>query len=167
MLHLRVLIVAVLIATLSGAVPLLAATAGPVSGRAVDAGGRPLAGVRIELVRATGSRSAGLPAQVQQTDARGTWSFRSVPAGEYVVRMSHDDRTTGVPVAVVDNTGVPGVVIVAPSLSLLERPPQVTAGAGTAAAASANDAGLTTALILLAGSTATLMVVSRVVRDES
>ena len=103
--HFRALIATTLAGSLSGAVLLLAATAGPVSGNVLDAGGRPLAGVRIELVHSVESRPVGVPARVQRTDAQGAWSFRSVPAGEYVVRMSQHDRTSGVPVAVADSTG--------------------------------------------------------------
>ena len=104
----RLLVAATLVLALGGATPLLAATAGSVSGQALDAVGRPLAGVRIELVHAVESRPVGVPARVQRTDAQGAWSFGSVPAGEYVVRMSHRDRTTGVPVSVADSTGAPG-----------------------------------------------------------
>ena len=137
MLRFRLLVAAPLVLALSGAtpVPVLAATVGPVAGQAFDAGGRPLAGIRIELVRAVESRPAGVPARAQRTDAQGAWSFGSVPAGEYVVRMSHHDRTTGVPVSVSDSTGARGVVIVAPSLPSLERFSQAQAAAGAAAAA--------------------------------
>ena len=169
MLHIRVLIVATLVTALSGAAPLLAATAGPVSGQALDAGGRALAGVRIALVRAVEGRPAGIPARVQRTDARGAWSFRSVPAGEYVVRMSHHDRSTGVPVSVSDSTGISGVMIVAPSLRPSEHfsGAQVAAGAAGATAA-AGGGGVSTALIVgavvVAAAAATAVVV---LKDES
>ena len=162
----QTLIVATLVAALSGAAPLVAASAGPVSGHALDAGGRPLAGVRIELVHAVESRPVGVPARVQRTDAQGAWSFRSVPAGEYVVRMSHHDRTSGVPVSIADSTGAPGVVIVAPSLSSLERLSQAQAAAGAAAAA--GGGGVSTWVIVgavvVAAAAATAVVV---LKDES
>ena len=166
----RVLISATLVAALSGATPLLAATAGPVSGHALDAGGRALAGVRIELVRATQDRPVGLPARVQRTDAQGAWSFRSVPAGEYVVRMTHGDRSTGVPVSVSDGTGARGVVIVAPSLPSLERFSQAQAAAGAAAAAGGGtSAGAIVAGVLFATAAAVAVTSIDVIvqRDES
>lgn len=170
MLRFRILVAATLVTALSGAAPLLAATAGPVSGRALDAGGRPLAGARIELVQAIESRPVGVPARVQRTDAQGAWSFRSVPAGEYVVRMSHHDRTTGVPVSVSDTTGAPGLVIVAPSLPPAERRLQVGAAAGAAAAAGAggaSTAAIVGAIIAATAVTAAAVVSVQALDDES
>lgn len=166
MLRFRVSIAAALVAALSGAAPLLAATAGPVTGRALDAVGRPLAGVRIELVHAVENRSVGVPARVQRTDARGAWSFRGVAAGEYVVQMSHHGRTTGVPVAVADSTGAPGVLIVAPSLPHSERSSRAQVAAGAAAAGAG---GISTAVIVGAAVVAAAAVVTAVVvlSDES
>ena len=162
----RLLVAGMLVLALSGATPLLAATAGSVSGQALDAVGRPLAGVRIELVQAVESRPVGIPARVQRTDAQGAWSFGSVPAGEYVVRMSHRDRTTGVPVSVADSTGAPGVLIVAPSLPPSERFSRAQVAAGAAAAGAG---GVSTAVIVGAAVVATAAVVTAVVvlNDES
>ena len=112
----------------------------------------------------------GVPARVQRTDAQGAWSFRSVPAGEYVVRMSHHDRTLGVPVSVVDSTGAPSVVIVAPSLSSLERLSQAQAAAGAAAAAGGGaSAGAVVAGLLFATAAAVAVTSIDVIvqRDES
>ena len=165
----RSLASAALVLTLSGASSLFAATAGPVSGRALDAGGRPLAGVRIELVQAIQSRPVGVPALVQRTDAQGAWSFRAVPAGEYVVRMSHHERTTGVPVSVADGTGAPGVVIVAPSLPPSERPEQAqgVAGAAVAAGGASTAAMVANVLVVTAIAAAVTNINVVVTRDES
>ena len=111
----------------------------------------------------------GIPARVQRTDARGAWSFPSVSAGEYVVRMSHHDRTTGVPVSVGDSTGAPGVVIVAPSLPSIARPSQAQAAAGAAAAGGGASVGsmIVSALVATAFAAAIVNVEVVVKGDES
>lgn len=124
---LRVLLVAPLVAALSGASSLPARTAGSVSGYVLDPGGRPLAALAVELV-ATGSGPADeAPQQTSLTDGQGAWSFPSVPAGEYVVRIAWRGRTAGVPVSVAAGSGADGVLLVAPSLppaGLLRSAPQ-------------------------------------------
>ena len=131
----RVLVASLLVAILTGVPPLLAA-AGSVAGHALDAGGRPLADLRIELVEAIQGRALGRTLRARLTDDRGAWSFRGVPAGEYVVRMVDRNRTVGVPVSVTTASGAAGVVIVAPSLVSAEGVPEAQV-AGTAAAAAA------------------------------
>ena len=112
----RVVVAAVVAAGLGGAPPLLAENAGEVSGRVMDAGGHPLAGLRVELVRASRGQPAGVTLRAASTDRRGAWSFGGVPAGEYVVRMVRQRQATGVAVSVADASNVAGVLIVAPSL---------------------------------------------------
>ena len=130
----RVSVAATLVGVLSGATPLLAGSAGWVSGHALDAGGRPLASLTVELVEAWRGQPVGAPLRAKVTDGRGAWSFGSVPPGDYVVRVIARDRTAGVPVSVTEASGVAGVLIVTPSLPPTERSSQAVA-----AAAARND----------------------------
>ena len=130
----RVSVAATLVGVLSGATPLLAGSAGWVSGHALDAGGRPLASLTVELVEAWRGAPIGAPLRAKVTDGRGAWSFGSVPPGDYVVRVIARDRTAGVPVSVTEASGVAGVLIVTPSLPPTERSSQAVA-----AAAARND----------------------------
>ena len=164
---LRIVVAVALIAAVSGVAPLLADSAGRVSGYALDAGGRPLSGRRVELVRAMQGQAVGVSVQANVTDARGAWSFSSVPFGEYVVRMVYRDRTAGVRVSVTEASGVLGVVIVEPSLPSLERVSQ-----GQVAPADAGTGGVTTlevvtATMSAAAAAAAGATVVMVVRDES
>ena len=127
---LRVLVAMALAASLSGSAALLAASAGQVSGVAVDATGNPLAGIRVELLDAGAGRSPDALLQVNVTDGRGSWAFNSVPAGDYVVRILLDDQVAGVPVSVAAAEGMEGVRIVAPSLPSLNRSSQGAAAVG-------------------------------------
>ena len=113
---LRVFVVVLVIAGLSGAPPLLAENAGWVSGRVLDAGGHPLTDLRVELVPAYRGRPVGVPVQADLTDGRGSWSFSGISAGDYVVRMVRQEQITGVAVSVADASGVADLLIVAPSL---------------------------------------------------
>lgn len=107
-----------LASAVSGTPPLLAESAGWVSGHAVDAAGRPLPSLRVELLKAFRGQPLGVPLQARVTDGRGAWSFSGVPAGDYVVRMVERGRIAGVPVSVAESSGATGVLIVAPSLPL-------------------------------------------------
>ena len=161
----RAVLAVVLALAVSGTPPLLAGSAGWVSGQAVDAAGRPLPSLRVELLKAFRGQPLGVPLQAQVTDGRGAWSFSGVPAGDYVVRMVDRYRTTGVPVSVAESSGATGVLIVAPSLP---RPGRISQGQGAAAAA-AGAGGVSTAAIVvgtIAAAAATAAVVV-VVRDES
>ena len=166
---LRTVVAVALIAAVSGVAPLLADSAGRVSGYALDAGGRPLSGRRVELVelvRAMQGQAVGVSVQANVTDARGAWSFSSVPFGEYVVRMVYRDRTAGVRVSVTEASGVLGVLIVEPSLPLLEGLSQ-----GRVAPADAGTGGVTTfavaAATAVAAAVAAAAAVVVVARDES
>ena len=161
----RASVTATLIAALSGASPLLAASAGWVSGHALDAGGRPLASLTVELVEAWRGEPVGAPLQAKVTDGRGAWSFGSVPAGDYVVRVVNRDQTAGVPVSVTEASGVEGVLIVTPSLPLTERPSQAQ---GAAAAAGGGGAAAIVPIILAVLAHAAIVAVgTHVLDDES
>lgn len=112
----RVVVAAALVAAVSGVSPLLAKSAGWVSGHAVDAVGHPLPNLRVELLKAFRGQPRGVPLRAHVTDGRGAWSFDGVAAGDYVVRMVYDDRSASVPVSVTEASGTLGVLIVAPSL---------------------------------------------------
>ena len=126
----RMLVAVLLIAGLSAGASLLAENAGRVSGRVLDAGGHPLADLRVELVRASRAQPAGVILQAALTDGRGGWSFSGVSAGEYVVRMVQHQQATGVAVSIGEAAGVPDVLIVAPSLPRAESALQGSAGGG-------------------------------------
>jgi hypothetical protein len=94
----------------------LARAVGTVSGQALDAGGRPLANVRVELVEAVAARPTGRVVKMTVTGVQGAWAFRRVSPGEYVVRMAVGGHTAGAPVTV--GGTVPGhMLIVAPSIA--------------------------------------------------
>ncbi|MCY4634706.1 MAG: carboxypeptidase-like regulatory domain-containing protein [Acidobacteria bacterium] len=163
----RASVAAALVAVLIGAFPLVAESAGWVSGHALDAGGRPLAGQRVELVGALQGQPVGVPVQANVTDARGAWSFSDVPAGEYVVRMVHRGRTAGVPVSVTGESGAPGVLIVAPSVpaSAPGWSSQDEEDEGSTVALVTSDALMATGLGILG--VAAVYTVVEVLRDES
>lgn len=161
----RPLIAAALTVALSGASPLLAETAGRVSGHVLDAGGRPLAHLPVHLMASSQGAPAGVPVRIAVTDGGGAWSFGAVPAGEYVVRVMDRGRSTGLPVSVTDASGASGLVIVAPSLLSSGPAPQ---GQGAAAAAGAGG-GVSTAAIVagVVAAAAAAAVVVVVTSDES
>ena len=161
----RILTVATLVAALSGASPLLAETAGRISGHVLDAGGRPLAHLPVQLLESSRGEPAGVPVRTSVTDGGGAWSFDAVPVGEYVVRVMDRGRTTGLPVSITDASGASGLVIVAPSLPSSARAPQAQ---GAAAAAGAG-AGVSTAAIVVGAvaAAAAAAVVVVVTSDES
>ncbi len=162
----RVSVAATLVGVLSGATPLLAGSAGWVSGHALDAGGRPLASLTVELVEAWRGQPVGAPLQAKVTDGRGAWSFGSVSPGDYVVRVVTRDRTAGVPVSVTEASGVAGVLIVTPSLPPTERSSRAQGVA--AAAAAGGGVGATAAAIIGAALVTAAAVASvRYARDES
>ena len=159
------LIAAALTVALSGASPLLAETAGRVSGHVLDAGGRPLAHLPVHLLESSQGEPAGVPVRTAVTDGGGAWSFGAVPVGEYVVRVMDRGRSTGLPVSVTDASGASGLVIVAPSLLSSGPAPQ---GQGAAAAAGAGG-GVSTAAIVagVVAAAAAAAVVVVVTSDES
>ena len=161
----RASVAATLVVGLSGASPLLAGSAGWVSGHALDAGGRPLASLTVELVEAWRGEPVGAPLQAKVTDGRGAWSFGSVPAGDYVVRVVVRGQTAGVPVSVTEASGVGGVLIVTPSLPPTEQPSQAQGAA--AAAGGGGTAAVVAAIGSLLVTAAAAAVSVHVVRDES
>src|ERR1700742_4133996 len=74
---------AALLCALLGVRPLYAADVGSVRGVVHDQQHRPLSEVRVSLKAATSDW-----AQVAQTDARGEFSFMTVPLGDYVLSFS-------------------------------------------------------------------------------
>lgn len=156
-------VVFLLIGALSGAAPLLAAGGGGVSGHVLNAGGHPLAGLRVELVEAFEGRPLGVPIQANVSDERGAWSFAGVPAGEYVVRTSYRDRTTGVGVSVSEGSAAPGILIVAPSLPPSQAFSQAQSGAASGGAA----AGTSVVKTLLAAAAVATGMIILVRRDAS
>ena len=94
-----------------GAVP----APGSVSGQALDAAGRPLAHVRVELLEAIGARPVGRVVRATATDAAGAWAFGRVPPGDYVARVGLGGQTAGVAVSV--RGAAEHVRIVAPSIA--------------------------------------------------
>lgn len=159
------LIAAALAVALSGASPLLASTAGRVSGHVLDAGGRPLAQLTVELVEAGRSRQVGAAVRTEVTDGAGAWSFGAVPVGEYVVRVAHRGQTTGLPVSVTDASGASGVVVVAPSLPSAGPAPQAQVAAAAAGAGAGWSTAAIVAGVVAAAAAATVAVV--VLSDES
>jgi hypothetical protein len=161
----HLLIAAALTVALSGASPLLAETAGRVSGHALDAGGRPLAHLPVQLVESPQGAPAGVPVRTVVTDGGGAWSFGAVPVGEYVVRVVDRGRTTGLPVSVTDASGASGLVIVAPSLLSSGPAPQAQgAAAGAAAGAGVSTTAIVVGAVAAAAAAAVVVVV---VSDES
>ena len=161
----RATVAAALVAVVSGASPLLAESAGWVSGHAIDAANRPLPNLRVELLKAFRGQPVGVPQQAQVTDGRGAWTFNGVPVGDYVVRMVYHDRATGVPVSVTAGSETPSVLLVAPSLL---PPAQLSQGQGGAAAAAGGGGGgfsaLTVASTALVAASAIAVVVA--LRDD-
>ena len=153
-----VVVAAVAAAGLSGAPPLLAENAGGVSGRVLDAGGHPLADLRVELVRAYRGQPVGVTLRAASTDGRGAWSFGGVPAGAYVVRMVRQQQATGVAVSVADASNVAGVLIVAPSLP---RAASVLQGAAAGGGAAPSFLGELPAILL--GVSSTVVVAAAVI----
>ncbi len=86
--------------------------AGSVAGRAVNAAGGAVANQRVDLVR------GGQVVNVAVTDARGTWSFANVAAGEYTVRTSVNGKLAGVRVTVAEGAAVIASAIVVPTAAV-------------------------------------------------
>lgn len=151
----KLIALALAVATLSMGAPTAAlaqsaARFGSVSGEAVDAGGRAMQGLRVELVQ------AGVVVQTTTTGLSGTYSFANVPAGDYIVRVMVNDMPAGVRVAV--TAGVPATAtIVVPSAVAPSQPPVLLALAalgpifGTVVVAAA-IAAVTTAVVVATGS---------------
>ena len=114
--------------SMAGAAGVQAAASGAVAGLALDAIGRPLAGVAVDLVEIAGVRAAGYASRTTVTDAGGAWRFHSVAPGDYVVRIAPAGQVAGVPVTVAGAATVGDVLIVAPSAAAAVQVPAVVAG---------------------------------------
>ncbi len=136
-------------------------TSGSIAGHALDAGGRPLANIPVEIFEAAGIRPVGRAVRATVTDLRGAWSFGQMSAGDYVVRVTRGPQVAGVPVSVVAAESLDGVLIVAPSVFS----PYMQATAGVAAAAGGLSAAETATIVAVgvAASVGTVVVL----RDES
>lgn len=94
-----------------------AAQQGSIAGEALDAGGRPLANIPVELFHAVAGQPVGGALQTTVTDSRGGWAFTSVVAGDYIVRIMLSGQVAGIPVVVTAGAAVTDQLIVAPSLA--------------------------------------------------
>ena len=82
---------------------------GAISGETLDAGGRALVNLRVELVQ------AGEVVQSTTTGSRGEWSFTNVAPGDYVVRMVINGQVAGSRVSLTPGQTIARALIVAPS----------------------------------------------------
>ena len=156
------LITGCIVAALTVPPGLSARSLGTVSGQALDAGGRPLANVRMELVEGGRTRSLGRVVQETLTGVQGGWTFGRVPRGEYVVRMGLGGHTTGVQVEVGERPLGP-VVVVAPSIATRSMQGGVAA-AGILGALGGGSAAVGAAVVtgIVAGATIGVMAATDV-----
>ncbi len=115
----------VALALLLGAAPLRAADVGSVRGVVHDQQHRPLAAVQVQLKSAT---SEWIQSSV--TDARGEFSFMTVPLGDYVLKFSAADYAPAAQAVTVTSGSAPVAhvqLVKGPALDTLT----VTAAAGT------------------------------------
>lgn len=111
---------------------------GSIAGEALDAGGRPLANIPVELLQVVAGQPVGGAVQTTTTDSRGAWTFTDVEAGDYVVRIMAGGQVSGIPVVVTAGAAVTDQLIVAPSLAttaLQAQPPSAASGLSTGAIA--------------------------------
>ena len=94
---------------------------GSIAGEALDAGGRPLANIPVELLRAVAGQPVGGAVQTTTTDSRGAWTFTNLAAGDYVVRIIVNGQIAGVPVSIGAGESFGGVLIVAPSAAAVSQ----------------------------------------------
>ena len=59
-----------------------AAQQASISGEALDAGGRPLANIRVDLLEAAAGQPVGGVLQTTTTTSEGAWTFTSVEPGD-------------------------------------------------------------------------------------
>lgn len=124
---------------------------GSIAGEALDldAGGRPLANVRVELLQAVVGQPLGGAVQVTTTSSRGAWAFTGVEPGDYVVKLIVDGQVAGIPVVVGAGEVLNGLLIVAGSEANTD--PAFLAGLSTTAllATVGTIAALTAATIVI------------------
>jgi len=123
---------------------------GSVSGEALDAGGRPLVNVQVELFEAINRQPLGVALQTTLTGSQGDWTFTHVDPGEYVVQIVVNGHIAGIPVSVGAGTMLGGVLIVAPSAATPDPIFGLAPGA-TAALLGAVAAGIITAVVVSTG----------------
>ena len=108
----KIIAVVLAVASLTFGVPAAALAqsvqTGSVSGEVVDAGGRSMPGLRVELVH------AGQVIQTTTTAGRGAFTFANVAPGDYIVRMQANGQTAGVRTTVLAGVAA-NAMIVAPS----------------------------------------------------
>lgn len=113
-----------------GPVPALPAqTTSAVEGRVVDAAGRPLRDLVVEIFAAEGGQPVGAALQAGVTDAQGTWAFSGLTPGEYVVQAVSGASSFGVPVTV-GAAPLLGVQMLAPSAFAAAASGAAAAGIG-------------------------------------
>lgn len=129
-----------------------------VEGRVVNAAGRPLRDLTVEIFAAEGGQPVGSALQAGVTDAQGNWAFSGLTPGEYVVQAANGVSSFGVPVTV-GATPTLGVQMLAPSAFV--------AGAQGAAAAAGMSALQWGLVAVGAGGAATAAAVVVFRDDES
>ena len=139
-----------------------AAVPGSVSGRALNAAGRPIANGEVEIFQAVAGRPVGSTLHATTTDRAGAWAFDAVVAGDYVVRLTTGRQSAGVPVSLDAGMSVDGVTLIAPSAFALQEP-----GAAAAAQGQSPPAVNWWALGTLVGGLAAAAVGVTVLRDAS
>jgi hypothetical protein len=154
------ILVALAVALASSVMSAAPATSlGSISGRAIDAAGRGVAGQRVDLMR--GGQAIGRSV----TDTRGSWSFTGVDAGEYVVRTSVNGTIAGMRVTVGTGQAVAGTTIVVPTSAvspqfgaLASIVANLTAAGATSAAAAVTAAVNPTEAVSLDADTVALIL---------
>ena len=129
-----------------------------VSGQALDAGGRPLANVRVELVEDVRPRSLGPALRATVTGVQGAWAFGRVSPGRYVARVALGGHTAGVPVRVGPGP-VDHVLIVAPSIASPSM--QAAPIAGLGALGGGSTAAVVATVVAIGAGVATGVILGR------
>ncbi len=144
---------------------LQAVVAGSVSGYVLNAAGRPLANLEVELFEAAGGQPVGRRLYAATTSLRGAWAFSGVAPGDYVVRLSVGRQQIGAPVSFERGQGVEGVTLVAPSTAALQTE---AAGAAAAAASGGSTAAYVAAVVAaVAGAAVATLATDRIIKDAS
>lgn len=126
-----------------------AAQQGSIGGEALDAGGRPLAYVAVELLQAVAGQPVGSVLQTTVTDSSGAWNFANVEAGDYVVRIIVSGEIAGLSVSLGPGAGLSSLVIVAPSTATASPAFLAALGPGLGAVVVAGIVGAVVATVLI------------------